>query len=86
MLSHDLIALRVLLDAIRTSGDAAKILDDAGSALSRQIGDAIEKAAVLERTTVVQATLLTRYALADEKVAILPAIPRRVPLQGGELS
>ncbi|MDQ2084674.1 hypothetical protein RA307_31220 [Xanthobacteraceae bacterium Astr-EGSB] len=86
MLSHDLIALRVWLDAIRASGDAAQLLDEAGGALSRQIGDAIEKAEVLERTTVIQATLLTRQALAAPNVITLPAIPRGVPLQGGDLA
>ncbi|MDQ2084546.1 hypothetical protein RA307_30560 [Xanthobacteraceae bacterium Astr-EGSB] len=84
MLSHDLIALRVWLDAIRASGDAAQHLD-IGS-LSRLVGDAAEKAEVLERTTVIQATLLTRQALAAPNVITLPAIPRRVPLQGGDIA
>ena len=86
MLSHDLLSLRVWLDAMRASPDAGQLFRQGSEALSRLLGNAIEKAEVLERTTVLQATLLTKAQFGAGNVVALPTIPRRVPLQGGDVA
>jgi hypothetical protein len=84
--SHDLISLRVWIDSMRAAPDAGAQFERAADALSRLLGDTIDKADALERATVLQATLLTKAVFADPGVVRLPAIPRHVPLQGGDLA
>lgn len=86
MLSRDLRMLKIWFDCQwEIHGGVGEISAAGAAEFSRQLGEAVEAARALELTAIAQAVRLTKAQLADPKVLHLPAIPSRVPLQGGEL-
>lgn len=84
MLSHDLLALKIWFDCLRDG--VGEFTAEGAAAFADQLGKAVEKAEHLEATAVNQAVRLTKAQLADPNIIKLPRIPRRVPLQGGDVA